>query len=140
MKKICEGLIVSPYGLRRDPVENLWRQHNGIDIAAPVGTPILSPVDGYVSAMYSHPAGGKTLIIRSGCGKLRFGFCHLSGYKVRAGQHMAKGTHVADSGNTGRTTGPHLHYSVKYGGEWIGEEYIGGEFVDPAPYIEIGNE
>ena len=141
MKKVCEGRITSPFGLRHDPIDNLWREHNGVDIAAPIGTPVFSPVDGTVAAVYNHAAGGKTLIIRSACGKLRFGFCHLSGHRVRSGQQVGRGRHIADSGNTGRTTGPHLHFSAKAGGEWDDlDNYAGGGFVDPAPYIVICDE
>lgn len=148
MRRVIEGVISSPFGLRRDPINDLWRDHNGIDVAAAVGTPILSPTDGIVRGIYNHPAGGKTLIIISDDGKMRYGFCHLSKQIATIGQHVSKGDQIARSGNTGRTTGPHLHLTVKCGGEWVAKQiapdgttieahYLGGAFVDPTPFLEI---
>jgi len=126
--------------MRRDPINRLWREHTGVDIVMPVGTPVYSPVDGQIVGIYSHSSGGKTLVIKSDRGELRFGFCHLSDYKVHRDQCVRPGDIIALSGNTGRTTGPHLHFSVKQGGEWVEGLYYGGEYVDPVIYIEINDE
>lgn len=136
-KRVIEGAITSKFGLRRDPINNTATMHQGIDIAAPTGTPIYSPTAGSVRAIYSHPAGGLTMIVGSDCGRVRYGFCHLSSCELRQGERVSRGMLVARSGNSGRTTGAHLHYSVKRGGEWIEEKYEGGEFVDPSKYLEI---
>lgn len=136
-KRVIEGTITSKFGLRRDPINNTAKMHQGIDIAAPTGTPIYSPTAGYVSAIYSHPAGGLTIIVGSDCGQMRYGFCHLSGCVLGEGERVERGTMIARSGNSGRTTGAHLHYSVKQGGEWVNGKYEGGEFVDPSKYLDI---
>lgn len=144
--RVIRGAITSPFGRRHDPINRLWREHNGVDVAAPTGSAVYSPVAGTVHGVYAHPSGGKTLIIGSKDGALRFGFCHLSGYRVAIGDVVSRGQCVARSGNTGRTTGPHLHFTVKCGGRWhpayIAEDgtrveaaYIGGDFVDPEPYM-----
>lgn len=135
--KIIEGYITSPFGARRDPIEATVRFHQGVDIAAPVGTPIYSPTAGVVAAIYEHPTGGRTMILRSQCGKVRYGFCHLSSFEKKVGDRLNVGSMIARSGNSGRSTGAHLHYSVKCGGEWIDGQYVGGEWVDSAKYIEL---
>lgn len=138
-KKVCAGRITSPFGVRRDPfMPTTWSSHNGIDIAANVGTPVICPIDGVVSALYDNQKGGKTLILRSNCGTLRFGFCHLNNYLVFKGQSVVKGERIAHTGNTGNSTGPHLHFSVKSGGKWnTYGDYIGGRWTDPMPYYEF---
>lgn len=148
MNRIIEGAITSPFGLRHDPINGLWRDHNGIDVRAVAGTPIYAPSDCVVRGVYSHAAGGKTLILGSADGAIRYGFCHLSSYCVAFGDRVRKGQMVARSGNSGRTTGPHLHLTVKSGGRWveariaedgtlIEAQYQGGAFVDPTPFLDF---
>ena len=137
MKKVIEGQITSVFGPRRDPINHLVAIHQGIDLAAPVGTPIYSPTDGAVVAVYDHAAGGRTLILRSADGAVRYGFCHLQRIELLVGQPVRRGQLVARSGNTGRSTGPHLHFSVKTGGRWVDGVYQGGGYVDPTPYLDI---
>lgn len=126
-KRVCEGRISSSFGMRHDPINRLVREHNGVDIAAAKGTPVLSPTDGSVTAIYSNPMGGNTLIIHSTSGEYRFGFCHLNYYGVKVGDTVSKGDLVARTGNTGRTTGPHLHFTVMRDGKYI----------DPEPFLEL---
>ncbi len=135
--KIIEGTITSHFGGRRDPIEGAYKVHQGIDIAAPIGTTIYSPTRGSVAAVYTNPQGGLTLILRSECGLIRYGMCHLSKVLVEEGDEIKAGDAVAKSGNSGRTTGPHLHYSVKCGGKWHAGQYIGGSFVDSEEYVEF---
>lgn len=135
---ICKGRISSPFGQRRDPILKTVRYHSGVDIAAPVGMVIYSPGRCVVVSVFTHYAGGKTLIMKSlDREDVRFGMCHLSAVLVDRGQVVEYGQRVAKSGNTGRSTGPHLHFSVKCGGQWQGEQYTGGQWVDPMPYLEI---
>lgn len=137
MKKVIEGTITSAFGPRHDPLNHLVAIHQGIDVSAPIGTPIYAPADGAVAAVYDHAAGGRTLILRNTQGTLRFGFCHLSRIECLVGQPVRKGQLVARSGNTGRSTGPHLHFSVREGGHWVDGVYQGGAYVDPTPYLPI---
>ena len=137
--KVIEGKITSKFGSRIHPVTKAVTHHDGIDISAPVGTPVYAPIDGVVKAYYYHDTGGKTLIIGNDEANVRFGFAHLDGYgyNVSVGKQISKGQVIAYSGNSGRSTGPHLHFSAKTGGRWKGNEYVGGDFVDSANYLEI---
>lgn len=137
MKKVIQGVVTSHFGGRVDPIGGVYRIHQGIDISAAVGTPIYSPTDGVVSAIYNHLQGGLTLILRSKCGVLRYGMCHLSDISLVQGDEVAKGDLVALSGNTGRSTGAHLHFSVKSAGKWYSEQYVGGKYIDSEPYLLI---
>lgn len=135
--KILDGRITSPFGLRKHPITGIESGHNGIDIAAAIGTPVLSPCNGWVADTYTHKTGGKTIILHDKDNEMRFGFCHLNNFVAQVGEPVCKGDIIAHSGNTGLSTGPHLHFSAKDGGKWLGNEYIGGHFIDPTNYIEI---
>lgn len=135
--KIIEGHITSPFGWRKHPLTNMQTFHNGIDIAAPIGTEIVSPVEGIIKQTYTHSAGGLTLILSDKSGKKRFGFCHLSKIFFPSGTPVTRGSLLALSGNTGNTTGPHLHFTAKEGGQWHEEQYTGGQWVNPAKYLEL---
>lgn len=136
-KHTINGIISSPFGTRRDPIDpTTWRIHNGIDIAATIGTPIYSPINGEIVATYHHPKGGTTLIIKDLKGKIRLGFCHLQRNILSKGMTIKKGDRIAISGNSGSaTTGAHLHFSLKTGGKWSEGEYIAGKWSDPSPYL-----
>lgn len=138
--KVCQGRISSPFGTRPDPLQPAtWTQHNGVDIAAAIGTPIFSPIDGVVMGRYKHSTGGNTLILADEAGKLRVGMCHLNGTYVRVGEMVKRGERIATVGDTGRCTGAHLHLSLKSGGLWNFQyrEYIGGKWQDPTHLIEF---
>lgn len=137
MKKVIEGHITSPFGRRFDPINRLEKIHQGVDISAPIGTPVFSPVKGRIMAVHNHTQGGLTAIVGSDCQGLRFGFCHLSSVELPVGADVERGQMVARSGNSGRSTGPHLHYSVKCGGVWQDDTYVGGQFVDGSKYLDI---
>lgn len=135
--KITNGTISSPFGVRHHPISNTTSRHQGVDISVPIGTPIYSPVMGTVLAIYEHGVGGRTIIIVDQKGATRFGFCHLRDFCVTANQRISRGTLIAHSGNSGKTTGPHLHFSVQQGGSVIDGKYTGGEFVDSAKFIDF---
>lgn len=124
-KKVCRGRISSKFGMRHDPINKLHSYHNGVDIATPTGTEVLAPADGQITDLYENALGGKTLIMHSG--KYRFGMCHLSCFGVQVGQEVTRGQLIARTGNTGRTTGAHLHFTVS----------VDGAFIDPEPFIEL---
>ena len=136
-KHIINGIISSPFGTRKDPINRAtWHVHNGIDISASIGTPIYSPIDAEIVATYNHDKGGVTLIIKDLEDKIRLGFCHLFHCTVAQGKIVKKGQQIAYSGNSGSaTTGAHLHFSLKNGGTWMDGEYTGGEWADPTPYL-----
>ncbi|NEZ62641.1 LysM peptidoglycan-binding domain-containing protein [Leptolyngbyaceae cyanobacterium CCMR0082] len=102
----ARGILTSGYGWR-------WgRMHRGIDIAGPVGTPIVSAADGVVERAGWNSGGyGNLVDVRHADGSLTR-YAHNSRITVRQGQRVAQGQHIADMGSTGYSTGPHLHFEV----------------------------
>jgi murein DD-endopeptidase len=105
---------------RLHPVTGRIAPHNGVDLATPTGTPILSTGDGIVSRIGNHPYAGKYIDIDHG-GTHTTRYLHLHKILVRKGAAIERGQKIALSGNTGRSTGPHLHF----------EFHINGRPVDP---------
>ncbi len=113
-----KGRVSSPYGNRTHPVTGVKTSfHNGVDIAVPIGTPIVAPQDGKVTEVWNSPKGGKCLAMVAADGT-RYGFAHLSVQAAKTGQAVKQGEVIAMSGNTGASTGPHLHFTVKKNGMW----------------------
>ncbi len=94
---------------RRHPVTGRISPHNGTDFATPTGTPVYSTGDGKVVLTRNHPYAGKYIVIQHGS-MYKTRYLHLSKILVRKGQTVSRGQRIALSGNTGRSTGPHLHY------------------------------
>jgi murein DD-endopeptidase MepM/ murein hydrolase activator NlpD len=118
------GLLGNGYGWRRDPFTGMRDFHQGLDLVAPLGTQVVAPADGIVTK--AGPAGGfgNSVFISHGYGIItRYG--HLSSLTVRVGQRVKRGDVVATVGNTGRSTGPHLHYEL----------LVHQRNVDPIKYI-----
>lgn len=105
--------ITSPFGRRTSPTTGASLNHNGIDIATPMRTPILAPADGTIGYVVTNDAGGLQVAIDIKDHDLRVGFAHLDEATVRNGQLVHKGDIIAYTGNSGRSTGPHLHLTVK---------------------------
>jgi murein DD-endopeptidase MepM/ murein hydrolase activator NlpD len=101
--------------------------HSGIDIAVPTGTPVRAPADGVVILAADHPftLEGNLLMIDHGMG-LNSAFLHLSKIDVQVGDHVRQGQVIAESGATGRATGPHLHWSLMWRGARIDPLLIAG--------------
>jgi murein DD-endopeptidase MepM/ murein hydrolase activator NlpD len=109
------GWVTSDFGTRIDPYTAERKMHHGMDIATPHGQVIYTPSDGSVVFIGTEGGYGKVLVIDHGYGvKTRFG--HLSEIHVRLGDRVSRGAKVASVGNTGRSTGPHLHYEVRVNG------------------------
>ncbi len=96
---------------RTHPVTGRVSPHRGTDWAMPVGTPIQAPADGRVEKVGNHPVAGRYLVVRHDNG-YRTRYLHLSRPLVSRGDRVTMGERIALSGNTGRSTGPHLHYEV----------------------------
>jgi murein DD-endopeptidase MepM/ murein hydrolase activator NlpD len=105
------GKITSKFGNRKHPITNVISFHNGIDIAAPTGTPIIAPYDGKVINTYTNSKGGKSMIIKTNDGYLT-GYAHLNNYAVKKDDIVKRGQKIAEVGITGAVTGPHLHFTV----------------------------
>jgi len=122
----AKGLIGAGFGWRRDPFTGLNQFHRGVDILAPTGTPVRAPADGVVIKAGRDSGYGNTLIISHGDGIVtRYG--HLSAFKARPGQKVQRGDVVALVGNTGRSTGSHVHYEIFENGSAVNPEKYFGE-------------
>jgi murein DD-endopeptidase MepM/ murein hydrolase activator NlpD len=110
-----QGWVTSDFGVRLDPYNADRTMHQGLDISTPHGQAVMTPSDGTVVFNGTEGGYGKVLVIDHGYGvKTRYG--HLSETFVRLGERVARGQKVAAVGNTGRSTGPHLHYEVRVNG------------------------
>jgi murein DD-endopeptidase MepM/ murein hydrolase activator NlpD len=121
----AKGWVTSNYGSRMSPFTGVPQHHTGLDIANRIGTPVAASADGIVvEAGKGGTALGKFVVVSHGYGvKTTYG--HLSEVQVRAGQKVKRGSQIGLMGNTGRSTGPHLHYAVSVNGLNVNpEKYI----------------
>lgn len=110
--------ISSRYGVRGNPFGRGHEFHNGVDFVIDIGTPILAAGPGVVEAAGYEGPNGNRVAINHGFG-YRSVYAHLSKVQVKAGDQVKRGQVVALSGNTGRSSGPHLHYTLYYRGKTI---------------------
>lgn len=109
------GWITSFFGPRLNPYTKQLKMHEGIDIGAPFGAPILAPADGIVVFAGVKPGFGKHVQIDHGYG-IETMFAHSEKLHVKTGQIIKRGMLLANVGSTGHSTGPHLHYEVRING------------------------
>lgn len=120
----ARGFVSSGFGYRVSPFTSVKKMHEGLDIAAPRGTEITAPADGVITYTGVKGAYGNIIVVDHGYGLVtRYG--HLSQTLVETGKHVRRGERIARVGNTGRSTGDHLHYEVR----------IDGVPVNPTRYI-----
>lgn len=117
--------ITSGFGYRRDPFNGRGAMHSGIDFKGAVGSPIFAAADGRVTFAGWKAGYGKAIEITHGNGMLTC-YAHLSRIGVKVGQPVEAGTTIGGLGNTGRSTGPHLHFEVR----------INDRAVNPRPFLE----
>lgn len=121
-----DGLtMTSGFGMRNHPILGGARAHTGIDLAAPIGTPVYATADGTVSKAAWFGGYGLYVQLEHG-NKLETRYGHLSRLSVADGQQVRKGDIIGYVGTTGRSTGPHLHYEVR----------VDGLAVNPLPYMQ----
>jgi murein DD-endopeptidase MepM/ murein hydrolase activator NlpD len=118
------GWLTSGFGYRISPFTGLRQRHEGIDISNRVGTPIIAPAEGLVTNIGREWGFGKILVISHGFG-FTTRYAHLNRINVKIGKKVKRGQKIAEIGNTGRSTGPHLHYEV----------IVNGVPVNPMKYI-----
>ena len=106
------GRITSKFGFRLDPFTNKRAFHAGLDIAAPVGTPVKASAGGTVIFTGNLNGYGNVVIIQDEFGRKEL-YAHLHDMLVAKGQQVARGSVVATVGDTGKSTGPHLHFEVR---------------------------
>ncbi|WP_342424319.1 M23 family metallopeptidase [Paenibacillus sp. FSL E2-0178] len=104
-------VITSSFGYRSDPFKGVSAYHSGIDIAGRIGDPVYAAMEGVVTSADQLGARGKYIIIKHANG-LETWYMHLNGMVVSPGDKVSKGEQIGMLGNTGRSTGPHLHFQV----------------------------
>ena len=110
-----KGWLTSSFGMRNSPFTGRPKMHEGLDIAARTGTPVFASADGIVSRAETAPGYGKLVVIDHGYGYKTY-FGHNSKIFVKVGQRIKRGDKIAAVGNTGSSTGSHLHYEVRLNG------------------------
>lgn len=122
-----EGRLTSGYGMRRHPISKKLIKHKGIDIGAPMNTPIYAPAAGLVVKAESNNKGyGNLLVIEHNNGYVsRYG--QLNSFEVKVGKKVSAGDLIARVGSSGNSTGPHLHFEL----------WQNGEAIDPATMMDI---
>jgi len=110
-----KGWLTSYFGVRKGPFSGRERMHEGLDIAANTGTAVRATADGVVVRARIDSTFGKMVMIDHGYG-YRTIYAHNSRLRVKAGSRVKRGDPIAEVGNTGRSTGPHLHYEVHLNG------------------------
>ena len=121
MPQPIPGVRSSSFGMRRIFNGESRNPHSGMDIAAPVGTPVRAPLAGTVIDTGDYFFNGKTVFVDHGRGMISM-YCHLSAIDVQPGQHVAAGTTLGKVGMTGRVTGPHLHWALSLNRAWVDPE------------------
>ena len=116
IRPVNGGYLNDGFGYRIDPFDRVNRFHYGQDIAVNTGAPIHAPADGVVKIARYMGGFGKSVKINHGFGYTTF-YAHLSKFNVKSGKRIKRGDIIGYSGNTGRSTGPHLHYEVHYYGK-----------------------
>ena len=119
----------SGFGGRNDPLGRGWRRHEGQDMAGAYGMPILATADGVVTYAGWESGYGRLVKIRHEFGiETRYG--HLSQIRVNVGDRVSRGDRIGDMGNSGRSTGTHLHYEIR----------IGGDAINPMTFIKAARD
>jgi len=109
------GWVTSPFGTRTDPLTGRKTTHTGMDISGPHGKDIVSTADGTVVFAAVEGSYGKVVVVDHGYG-MKTRYAHLASITVSAGDAVKRGQVIGKLGNTGRSTGPHLHYEVRMNG------------------------
>ena len=121
--------ITSGYGVRKDPYTKRRAFHKGIDLGAAWGTDILVTASGLVSFVGKYGSYGNSVFVDHGFG-IQTRYAHLSKIRVKKGQRVSRGDRIGDMGNSGNSTGTHLHYEVREG----------GKAVNPMRYIKAAKD
>ncbi|MEN0065225.1 MAG: M23 family metallopeptidase [Myxococcota bacterium] len=125
---VRDGRLTSAFGMRTDPIDGAHRHHDGIDLAAPKGSPIRVVRAGRVTRAHEVPGYGRLVVVDHGRG-LETRYAHCDDIHVAVGDDVAAGTVLGTVGSTGRSTGPHLHFEVRQDGTPIDPVATG--LVDP---------
>ncbi|WGV16881.1 M23 family metallopeptidase [Fuscovulum ytuae] len=121
--------FTSGFGGRNDPFGRGWRRHEGQDLAGAYGSPILATADGVVTFAGWESGYGRLVKIRHEFG-IETRYAHMSQIRVDVGDRVSRGDRIGDMGNSGRSTGTHLHYEIR----------IGGEAINPMTFIKAARD
>lgn len=116
--------VSSPFGWRVNPIKKKKEFHPGIDLRCKTGTAVRAPSNGVVEFASYHRYGYGNLVILDHSYGFQTRYAHLSKFNVKAGQFVKKGDIIAYTGNTGLSTGPHLHYEVRFIGRLLNPKYF----------------
>lgn len=128
--------VSSLYGMRMHPRYGTWRMHEGVDLSAPKGTPVYATGNAVVLRAGWRPGYGYMIELNHGFGyKTRYG--HLSKMYVSAGDSVTRGQVIADVGNTGVSSGSHLHYEVRFRDHTVNPIHYFNKDMSPETYIDL---
>lgn len=125
--------LSSRFGNRLDPFHRGWARHDGIDLVAPTGTPIIAAASGTVRKAFNDPEYGLVVELDHGNGYVTR-YAHAHQLNVQSGDKILRGQQIATVGSTGRSTGPHLHFEVLYRGMPYDPEL----FLPPSSGVRVG--
>jgi murein DD-endopeptidase MepM/ murein hydrolase activator NlpD len=129
--------VSSGFGWRSDPINGETKFHKGLDLALAQGTPVYAPADGRVESVGQQTGYGLTVVVRHANG-FETRYAHLSAANVRAGDTITTGEAIAHTGNTGRSTGAHLHLEVLQNSQPVDPTGWVNAVVAPAPAPATG--
>jgi murein DD-endopeptidase MepM/ murein hydrolase activator NlpD len=121
--------VVDPFRYTSGFGSRWGRMHEGVDMAGPIGTPIYATADGVVIEAGWASGYGRLVKVQHEFG-IETRYAHLNAIHVEVGQRVSRGEHLGDMGNSGRSTGPHLHYEIR----------VEGEALNPMIYIGAGQD
>lgn len=124
IRPVDVGWLSSRYGKRHDPFTGKMAFHRGLDFSVPLGTPVRATADGVVRSVKNDRGLGRVITLDHG-NRVTTRYAHLSRWLVRKGDRVRRGDIIAESGNSGRSTAPHLHYEVA----------VDGRHSDPLPFL-----
>lgn len=128
--------VSSLYGMRNHPILGIWRMHEGVDLTAPAGTAVYATGNGTVSQSQVRNGYGELVEIDHGFGyKTRY--AHLSARFVKPGDKVTRGQVIGEVGNTGVSSGPHLHYEVRYRDNTVNPIHFFNKDMSAESYKEI---
>lgn len=128
--------VSSLYGMRKHPRYGTWRKHEGVDLAAPTGTPVYATGNAVVSQARWRNGYGELIELNHGFGyKTRYG--HLSKMYVKEGDSVTRGQVIGEVGNTGVSTAPHLHYEVRFRDNTVNPIHYFNKDMSPEAYVEL---
>lgn len=128
--------VSSLYGMRVHPRYGTWRMHEGVDLSAPKGTSVYATGNAVVSRAGWQPGYGYLIELNHGFGyKTRYG--HLSKMYVHAGDSVTRGQVIADVGNTGVSSGSHLHYEVRFRNKTVNPIHYFNKDMSPEAYVDL---